>query len=195
MFSRDITAGPSLGLTSRSAPAARPDVERVFRDACDTLLPPVHLYVRYRVGRGAADDLAAQVFLKALDRLDSFDSAKGDMQTWVFGIARNVVRDHLRAGRRWRWLPVEWLSHRASTGPDPERTAIDGEQHRHLAEALATLSDRERDVLGLKFGGSLTNRAIASLMGLSESHVAVVVYRALGKLRQRLEQRQGVRHA
>ena len=57
------------------------------------------------------------------------------------------------------------------------------EDERALLTALAGLDARERDVLGLKFAARLTNREIARNLGLRESHVGVIVYRALGKLR------------
>ena len=104
----------------------------------------------------------------------------------MLGIARNVVRDHLRARRRWGWLPLDWLGNRPAPGPTPEQAAIQNEQQQRLLGALRALSERERDVLGLKFAGGLTNRAIAQLTGLGESHVGVIVYRAVGKLRARL---------
>ena len=104
----------------------------------------------------------------------------------MLGIARNGVRDYLRSRRRWGWLPLDWMSERAFRDPSPEQRAICGEERQRLLEALSGLSERERDVLGLKFGGGLTNRAIARLTGLGESHVGVIVYRAVGKLRARL---------
>ena len=67
--------------------------------------PHVYGYIRYRVGNGdTADDLTSQAFLKALDRLSTFDPAKAELGAWILGIARNVVRDHLRARRRWGWF-------------------------------------------------------------------------------------------
>jgi RNA polymerase sigma factor (sigma-70 family) len=118
--------------------------------------------------------------------MSTFDPRKAEIGPWLLGIARNVVRDHLRARRRWGWLPLDWLWDRASPEPTPEQRAIQSEQQQRLLGALSGLSDRERDVLGLKFAGGLTNRAIARLTGLGESHVGVIVYRALGKLRARL---------
>ncbi len=84
------------------------------------------------------------------------------------------------------WLPLDWLWDRASPDPTPEQYGIGGEERQRLLEALGVLSNRERDVLGLKFAGGPTNRAIARLTGLGESHVGVIVYRAVGKLRARL---------
>lgn len=144
-------------------------------------------YIRYCVGnRDTADDLTAQAFLKALDRLSTFDPKKAPIGTWILSVARNVVRDHRRNQRRWTWLPLGNVWNRASPDPTPETGALDRERHQQLLGALTGLTGREREVLGLKFAAGLTNRAIARVMGLSESHVGVIVYRAVGKLRDRL---------
>jgi DNA-directed RNA polymerase specialized sigma24 family protein len=57
----------------------------------------------------------------------------------VLGIARNVVRDHLRARRRWGWLPLDWLGDRPAPGPTPEQAAIQNEQQQRLLEAVDLL--------------------------------------------------------
>jgi len=48
---------------------------------------------------------------------------------------------------------------------------------------VARLSDRERDLVALKFAAGLTNRRIAELTGLSESNLGVILYRAVPRLR------------
>ncbi|HET9233619.1 MAG TPA: sigma-70 family RNA polymerase sigma factor, partial [Candidatus Eisenbacteria bacterium] len=111
---------------------------------------------------------------------------RGELTVWLFGIARNVITDHIRARRRWRWLPVDWLHQLESPDPNPERTVVAEEEHRHLAAALAHLPDRDRDVLGLKFASGLTNREIARITKLTESNVGVIVYRAVARLREQL---------
>jgi RNA polymerase sigma factor (sigma-70 family) len=149
--------------------------------------PRLYGYVRYRVeDRATADDLTSQAFLRALDRLSTFDPARGAIGPWLLGIARNLVRDHLRSRRRWRWLPLTALRDDPAPEPTPEQGAIDAESRRVLLSTLRHLSDRERDVLGLKFAGGLSHREIAVLTGLGESHVAVILYRALGRLRREL---------
>ncbi len=186
----------TLGLT-REVPAASgaaADADALFRQACETHLAAVYGYIRYRVADPAvADDLTSVVFVKALDRLTTFNPARGDMGVWLLGVARNTIRDYLRTTRRWRWLPVDWIAERPSDGPSPERAALDRDLQQQLIAAVATLSARDRDVLGLKFSGGLTNRAVAQVTGLRERHVAVIVYRAIGKLRDRLHI-QGGRH-
>jgi RNA polymerase sigma factor (sigma-70 family) len=83
----------------------------------------------------------------------------------------------------------------AVPGPGPEERLQQSESRRRLLAALRTLPERDRDVLALKFAGHQTHVAIAELVGLSESHVSVVVYRAVRKLREQLGEPEEARHA
>jgi RNA polymerase sigma factor (sigma-70 family) len=185
VFQRGLTV--SLIPRSVAAVAKAPDNATPFERAYDSEFPRVYGYIRYHVGNSdTADDLTSQTFLKALDRFAAFNPMKAGITPWILTIARNVVLDHLRAQRRWRWLPLDWLRERAALDPTPEQGAIQLETQRRLLGAVRLLSNRERDVLGLKFAGGLKNREIARLTGLRERHVGVLAYRAIGKLRKRL---------
>jgi RNA polymerase sigma-70 factor (ECF subfamily) len=171
-----------------------PDVIVGFQEMCDTQLGPVFAYIRYRVESAqAAEELTSAAFLRALERIHSFDRGRGDMRQWIFAIARHLVTDHLRARRRWMVVPLDWLGAHSSTAPTPEDAAADVEIHGHLTQAMARLRRRERDLLGMKFGAGLTNREIAAVTGLREGNVAVLIQRALGRVKARLES-EGVTH-
>lgn len=178
----------TLGLSSEDdRPNRSADLVTAFQDVCETQLSAVYGCFRYRVcNADAAEELTAKTFLKAVERLETFDPARGELTAWLFGIARHVITDHVRVRRRWRWLPTDWLRQSESRDLNPELAVAAQEEHRHLAAALAQLPDRERDVLGLKFAAGLTNREIAGITRLKESHVGVIVYRAVGRLRQQL---------
>lgn len=164
-----------------------PDDPNFFEHAYEAYFPGVYNYIRYRVwDPGAVDDLTSVTFHKALDRFSSFDPVRASFSTWLFTIARNAVNDHLRAMKRRRFLLADWWLGRSQEVADPESVMISNEQRDHLIAAIATLSPRERDFLGLKFAAGNTNRAIAGMTGESESNVGVVVHRALRKLRCRL---------
>jgi RNA polymerase sigma-70 factor (ECF subfamily) len=172
----------------------QPEVVAAFEDACATQLAPVFAYIRYRVDSAqTAEELTGATFLRALERIHSYDRARGEMRQWIFAIARHLVADHLRAQRRWIVIPLEWLGAHASTAATPEETAVEAEIHGQLVQAMAQLRGRERDLLGMKFGAGLTNREIAGVTGLTEGHVAVLVQRALARLKARLATR-GVTH-
>ncbi len=175
-------------LTNELALVARATAEpAAFAAIYDHYFPRVYNYVRYRVrDANTADDITAQVFERALVRIGSYRPERAPFGAWLFAIARNAVNDHLRAQRRRHWLSLEALRDRASTEPQPEEIAIHSETHTELLTAVARLSDRERDLIALKFAAGLTNRRIAALTSLSESNVGVILYRAIRKLRDYL---------
>ena len=158
-----------------------------FAAIYDHYFPRVYNYVRYRVGDAeTADDLTTQVFERALTHIGRYRPERAPFAAWLFAIARNAVSDHLRAQRRRRWLSLEVLRDRASRDPQPEEIAIRNETRDELLAAVARLSERERDLIGLKFAAGLTNRRIAEITGLSESNVGVILYRAVRRLRAEL---------
>ena len=65
----------------------------------------------------------------------------------------------------------------------PESDAARASDLRHLAELAMGLSEREREVIALKYGAELNNRQIAALTGLSESNVGTLLHRAVRTLR------------
>jgi RNA polymerase sigma-70 factor (ECF subfamily) len=148
--------------------------------------PRILMYMQYRCDdSAAAQDLAAQVFERALQGLHRFHH-EGDtpLSAWLFGIARHVVTDWQRQQYVRKFLPWDHFTRRASGEPGPEQIALESEERQRLRQALTRLSSRERDVLGLRFSSELTNRQIAKMLGLSESNVAVILFRTMQKLRQ-----------
>jgi RNA polymerase sigma-70 factor (ECF subfamily) len=102
--------------------------------------------------------------------------------TWLYRIAQNVGVDYLRSRRTH--APLE----------DAVEVIVDGtpesdEEHRsdlaRLAALTASLPDRERDLIALRYGAGLSNRAIAPLVGLSESNVGTILHRTVQTLRSR----------
>jgi RNA polymerase sigma-70 factor (ECF subfamily) len=67
----------------------------------------------------------------------------------------------------------------------PEETVVRQSDASRLASLLAELPDRERELVALKFGAGMTNRAIARATGLTESNVGTIVHRAVETLRGR----------
>ena len=64
------------------------------------------------------------------------------------------------------------------------------EQQRQLLDLLTTLSERDQEVIQLRFFGRLTNRTIAELLDMNEKTVSVVILRSLRKLKAQFEQQE-----
>lgn len=180
--------GLALMLENESALVERAQASpAAFAPIYDHYFPRIFTYVRYRVPDApTADDLTAHIFEKALVNMNAYRPERAPFGAWLFGIARNTVNDHLRAQRRRPWLSFDWLRNSPSPDPLPEAAAIRNVAYHRLLEAVARLNERERDLIALKFSAGLTNRRVAELTGMSESHVGVALYRALQRLRAML---------
>lgn len=159
--------------------------EADYDDLYEAELPRVYNFFRYRVGDGPlAEDLTAETFEKAWRSRHRYRRDLAAFSTWLFTIARRVATDHYR--RQRTDLPLESATHIPAdeTAEDVIQQLADAER---LAVLLARLADRERELVALKYGAGLTNRAIARLTGLKESHVGVILHRAVQTLRQQWE--------
>jgi len=189
--------GATLGNSLAAYPNEHELVARAVRKPAafaviyDHYFPRIYNYARYRVGDpSTADEITARVFEQALAKIGSYQPERAPFSAWLFGIARNTVNQHLRAKRRRNWISFDLLFDRRSVHPDPEETLIQNEMHEELMDVLVGLSDRERDILALKFASGMTNRRIAKLTGLGESNVSVILYRTIRKLRDELRTRE-----
>jgi RNA polymerase sigma-70 factor (ECF subfamily) len=153
----------------------------------DTYFRRIYTYIRYRVSDPqTSDDLTEQVFETLLKHLGQYAAERGPFEAWLFAIVRNVVNQHFRRSRL-PWLNWEIFSNRPAAGPLPEETALQRETRAELLAALARLDQRARDLVGLKFVARLTNRQIAAMTGLKESHVGVILFRAIAQVRLELQ--------
>ena len=157
------------------------DFERLYDEHAQAL----YGFLAYRTGNPAlAEDLLADTFEKALRSRGRFDARRGGEKTWLYSIALNTLRDHLR-----RRAAAERAGERLAAGGVTEvESAAEGLAERdELARALATLSDEEREAIALRYGADLTVPEIAKLKKEKLTTVEGRVYRALRKLRERLE--------
>jgi RNA polymerase sigma-70 factor (ECF subfamily) len=159
---------------------AAPDWDAVYREE----LPRVFNFFRYRLGDiQDVEDLTAHTFEKAWRARHRYRRDLAGFSTWLLSIARNVAVDHLRARRQH--LPLEAAESVATRAGTPEDGAVRGSDEQRLAALLTILSDRERELVAMKYGAGMTNRAIARATGLSETNVGTILHRAVQTLRAR----------
>jgi RNA polymerase sigma-70 factor (ECF subfamily) len=159
-----------------------------FATLYDRYFVRVYNYMRFRCSDPqTADDLTSVVFEKALKEIARYQAERSPFAVWLFTIARNTLTDHLRAGRRHPWHSLEVLRGHFNPDHSTEDALIEAETRDYLTRAMARLSERERDLLALKFQAGLNNRQIAEMTRLSESNVGVTVFRAIQRLRVLME--------
>lgn len=124
--------------------------------------------------RQDAEDLTQQTFIKAYHNLHRFDCAR-PLINWLLTIARRTALNHFRDTKRWDEMPENI----ASAGPSPAHHAEERDQADTIwARARRVLSQREFEVLWLRFGEEMSVEETARVMGLTQVHVKVIVFRA-----------------
>jgi len=144
-----------------------------------------------------AADLAQETFLRAYAHLDTFNPQLGKFSTWIYQIARNVIRTHLGKSLRRpvaQELPEDQTLENAlpdlSRDADPAGGVLRDEAERELREALAELPERTKTVLALRYSDNMDYAAIASTMGLSLGNVKTLIHRGKLALAKKLRERE-----
>ncbi|HEY7928222.1 MAG: RNA polymerase sigma factor [Candidatus Dormibacteria bacterium] len=134
----------------------------------------------------AAEDATADVFLAAWRSWHRIDPALGS-QGWLFGIARNVVRDQQRARRRRQLLQSLLPRTSAARMSDPAVALGLREDALQAGRAIAQLTQRDQLLVGMRISSDLSHAEIGRIVGMSENSVRVAIHRALRRVRETLE--------
>lgn len=162
--------------------AARRD-PRAFAPLYDRYAVAIYRFCYRKVGDvEVANDLTAQVFVKAIERLDRYQPKPGaTFRSWLFAIARNTVTDRWRRHRPSH--PLDPVAHSlVDRDPGPEQQAIDAEDLIHLNATLDSLPEKQRAIVELRLAGFTTTDIMAAL-DMTEPAVKSAQHRAYRRLR------------
>jgi RNA polymerase sigma-70 factor (ECF subfamily) len=159
--------------------------EQPYTELYRQYLPRILNYIRLRVdGEDLAQDLTAEAFERAISRQHTLRRREA-FGAWIFTIARNTVAGYYR--RRRPEVSLEQTAEHRDPGLSPPEAVMRREEVARLQKVLATLSEREQEIIRLRFGAGLGNKEVGEILRLRAGHVAVILFRALRKLRTRLE--------
>ena len=133
---------------------------------------------------GMAEECAQDVMATLWHKAHLFDPSRASVSTWVFTIARNRRIDLLRKQRRPEPDELTW-------GPEPEPDAADvielQQESEKLAEALAQLPEKQKDLIQKAYFGDLTHSEIAAETGLLLGTIKSRIRLALDRLRHAMK--------
>ena len=141
-------------------------------------------YLTRRLGdRDWAEEVAQETFVRAL-RQETIVNERA----WVFAVAHNLVRDGARRdARNRRHLELLAAEQREAEDVEEEQSHGRAEQLRYARQALATLTERDRQALLLKEEG-LDYQEIADVLGIEKSSVGTTLSRARRRLAESYEE-------
>ncbi|MEL1134041.1 sigma-70 family RNA polymerase sigma factor [Desulfitobacterium sp. THU1] len=159
--------------------------ETSFTDLYSCYFPRINNYVHYRVADyHDAEDLVSQIVEKVFAKNHYYQKDKAPFSVWLFRIARNTITDYYRSRKGVHIISLdEYTKNIAAREPDPVTIVELNEIQHHLLKAIACLSQREQEIIALKFWSGLSNREIAKLVDISESNTGVILFRAMRQLR------------
>ena len=171
-------------LDSELAELSRDDAE-AFGILYDRYANQVFRMVYHRLSdRSDAEDVTAEVFVKALRAIDAYRPSRAPFWGWLHRIAANAVVDHVRARRATVSLDV--VADAVDTAVGVEQQVIRRLEADRAWQAVAGLCPAQRTAVTLRLGRDLPIADIAGRMERSEGAVKLLLNRGLTTLRQRL---------
>ena len=147
-------------------------------------IDPIYKYIFSMVrSQAVAEDLTAQVFLKACEQLPRYRH-QGYFSAWLFTIARNTANDYFR--KTSRELPIE-AAGQVVSGLDPLAEAIRSDELQRLDELIRSLPEDQQELIRLRYVAGLTYQEIGALSHRSEDAIRKSLSRLISRLQNRLE--------
>jgi RNA polymerase sigma factor (sigma-70 family) len=149
--------------------------------------PEIHRYLRRITARSSeADDLSQETFLRAYRAFRALPE-DANVRAWLFAIATNLFRNHLRSEKRRATFTAAVLATRSeSDGHDPEGESVYRETRTVIEEVVARLPIKQRTAFVLRKIHELDYDTIARTLDCSADSARAHVFQALKKIRQSL---------
>jgi RNA polymerase sigma factor (sigma-70 family) len=148
-------------------------------------MPRLYRYLCYQTcDKSSAEEITSSVCEKAISKIAQYDPSRGDLRIWMFGIARNELRMHYRSIQRQPGMvSIENLPDFIIQAGSLEEEYQKKETFLQVLQVIKTLSEREQEVIGLRYGAMLPVKEIAVILGMNENQVSVLIHRTLEKLK------------
>ena len=184
-MNQETTPAPETVLRDREAELVRA-AQRGDRDAFAMLyeanVERVYRYLLGRMGQRAdAEDVTAEVFIRAMNALDTYKPQRVPFVGWLLRIAHNQAVNYFKKQARRRELP---LLDTINSADDPAERAVRRIAAGGVREAMGDLTDLQREVIGLRFGAQLTIAETARAMNRTEQATKFLQHSALRALRR-----------
>ena len=156
--------------------------ESVLSSLYEEYYDKIARYAYVRIGNKAeAEDIAGEVFLKALDSLKSYKERGIPMQAWLFRIAHNLVADYYRRIKKQKTVPIE--NTQIESDINPVTAAEQNLDIERVKKAMEQLTQEQKEVIKLRFFSELTSREAGQVLNKSDGAVREMQRAAIEKLR------------
>ncbi len=148
----------------------------------DAYVEKIYNFLFFRtLHKELAEDITSQTFIRALEKINSFDSDRGTFQSWLYQIARNLLIDDFR-----RKKPTENLDAHENI---PSNTNLADETQASFDRAavqklLAQLPEESQELVTMRLWDELSYNEIANITGKTEGSLKMQFSRIISKLQE-----------
>lgn len=153
-----------------------------FGTLYDTFVRDIYRFVYYKTHhKEIAEDLTSQVFMKAFEKIGTYNEKKGGFRTWLYQIARNTVIDHYRSEKETKSIEDAWD---VVSADDTSALADKNLQIEQVKKYLQLLKSEQRDIVIMRLWQDMSYKEIAEILGKSEASCKMSFSRSLKELQK-----------
>lgn len=195
---RDMT-GPKKTITTDDLQAEWEEIQAAQRDPAQfrplytRYYTPIFRYIYRRTAdESLTADICSQVFLKAMQRLGSYEYRGIPFSAWLYRIASNELAQHYRQTQQQRIVSAE--EKQLGDIAEEMQTEDDEQLRQLLLQVLTTLPEADMRLIEMRFFEQRPFKEIADILDMTESNAKVKTYRILERLKRRLQSRTNPDH-
>jgi len=150
----------------------------------DHYVKKIYDFIYYRTHhKETAEDLTSRAFMKALEKIGSFDNGRGYFSAWLYRIARNSVIDHYRTKKIDIDIADIWD---LSSNEEIERDIDTAEKLKSVEKYIKNLKINQREIILMRVWQEMSYKEIAEVLGKSEASCKMVFMRSMAKLKKEM---------
>lgn len=166
--------------------AQSPSSDTRFRRLFDEHEVAMREYCSRRLGVDEANDAAAEVFLVAWRKIDQVPTGD-EARLWLYGVARNVVRNASRGSRRRQRLAAKTAGTAPNHGSGPEELVVRRAEDDLVLKAMSQLKPDDEELIRLHTWEELSRAELSAILDVSKAAIDMRLSRARKRLARALK--------
>ncbi|MFC1622580.1 RNA polymerase sigma factor [Patescibacteria group bacterium] len=153
-----------------------------FAEIYDVYIKKIYSFIYYRIGhKQTAEDIVSTVFMKSMEKINSFDSNQGKFSSWLYRIARNSVIDHYRTKKDAINIDDIWDLGESDNFNDKFDANL---KLKEVRKYMQKFSKEQKEIIIMRVWDGLSYKEIAEITNKSEASLKMTVSRILNKVRK-----------
>lgn len=145
-----------------------------------------YIFMRTNQNKSLAEDLVSEIFLKALENFEQYNSEKGSFKSWIFQITKNYLIDHFRSKKNQPTASIEDLANELHDNSNTAKSAKQSIEKEIITAAVNELPEDKKELVILRYISGYSYEEIAEITDENPNNTRVKLHRILQELKRKL---------